>query len=121
KYRTDYTNTFRALTFDNLEEAVLFETREFALWHERWQERLGRQEESKAASNELMQNSNPALIPRNHRVEAALEAAVEQGDYSVIECLVGVPSSHYAHTLEQAAYSTRPAPSRRTFRTFCVT
>src|SRR5699024_11861340 len=31
KYRTDYTNTFRALTFDNLEEAVLFETREFAL------------------------------------------------------------------------------------------
>lgn len=121
KYRTDYTNTFRALTFDNLEEAVLFETREFALWHERWKERLGRQEESKAASNELMQNSNPALIPRNHRVEAALEAAVEQGDYSVMERLLGVLSSPYAHTLEQAAYSTPPAPTSRTYRTFCGT
>src|SRR5699024_5711328 len=99
KYRTDYTNTFRALTFDNLEEAVLFETREFALWHERWKERLGTQEESKAASNELMQITNPAQLPRNPRVEAALEAAVEQGDYSVMERLLGVLSSPYAHTL----------------------
>jgi len=121
KYRADYTNTFRALTFDNLEEAVLFETREFALWHERWKERLGRQEESSAASNELMQNSNPALIPRNHRVEAALEAAVEQGDYSVMERLLDVLSSPYAHTPEQAAYSTPPAPTSRPYRTFCGT
>ena len=30
-------------------------------------------------SNQLMQNSNPAVIPRNHRVEEALEAAVKRG------------------------------------------
>ena len=35
-----------------------------------------------------MRDSNPALIPRNHRVEAALEAAVNQGDYSVMERLL---------------------------------
>ena len=80
KYRADYTNTFRALTFDTMEDTDLFGTPEFAQWHELWQARLGRQQESKASSNQLMQNSNPAVIPRNHRVEAALEAAV-QGDY----------------------------------------
>ena len=63
----------------------LFVTPEFAQWHELWQARLGRQQESKVISQQLMRDSNPALIPRNHRVEAALEAAVNQGDYSVME------------------------------------
>src|SRR5699024_3852720 len=121
KYRTDYTNTFRALTFDDLEEAVLFETRDFPLWLERWNERLVTQAGSNAPSNARRRNRNPALIPRNHRVEAALEAALEQGEYSVMERLLGVLSSPYAHTLEQAAYSTPPAPTSRTYRTLCGT
>jgi uncharacterized protein YdiU (UPF0061 family) len=67
-----------------------------------------------------MRNSNPALIPRNHRVEAALEAAV-QGDYSVMEQLLAVLSNPYAHYPEQADYSTLPTPSTRPYRTFCGT
>ncbi|MDM5154316.1 YdiU family protein [Bacillus sp. DX1.1] len=121
KYRADYTNTFRALTFDTLENTVLFETPEFAQWHEQWQARLGRQQESKNSSHQLMRSSNPALIPRNHRVEAALEAAVEQGDYSVMERLLDVLSSPYAHSSEQADYSTLPVQSSRPYRTFCGT
>lgn len=120
KYRADYTNTFLALTFDTPEDTVLFETPEFAQWHELWQTRLGRQEESEASSKQLMRNSNPALIPRNHRVEAAIEAAVEQGDYSVMERLLDVLSNPYAHTTEQAEYSTLPA-STTPYRTFCGT
>jgi uncharacterized protein YdiU (UPF0061 family) len=121
KYRADYTNTFRALTFDLHEETVLFGTPEFAHWHELWQARLGRQQEPKASSHQLMRNSNPALIPRNHRVEDALEAAVKQGDYSVMEQLLHVLSSPYAHSPEQADYCTLPAPSSRPYRTFCGT
>ncbi|HSR01959.1 MAG TPA: YdiU family protein [Methylophilaceae bacterium] len=34
KYRVDYTNTFRALTFDKLEDTGLFGTTEFTQWHE---------------------------------------------------------------------------------------
>ena len=120
-YRADYTNTFRALTFDNLEDMVLFKAPEFSQWHKRWQERLGRQEEPIAASNELMRNSNPALIPRNHRVEEALEAAVEQGDYSVMERLLEVLSSPYAHAPEQADYCIPPDPPIRPYRTYCGT
>ncbi|MBB6217780.1 uncharacterized protein YdiU (UPF0061 family) [Anaerosolibacter carboniphilus] len=121
KYHADYTNTFRALTFDKSEDTVLFGTTEFAQWHEQWQARLGRQQESKASSHQLMRNSNPALIPRNHRVEEALEAAVKQGDYNVMERLLDVLSRPYAHSPEQADYATLPAISTRPYRTFCGT
>ena len=49
KHGADYTNTFRALTFTTLEDTDLFGSPEFAQWHERWQARLGRQQESKAS------------------------------------------------------------------------
>lgn len=121
KYRGDYTNTFRTLTFDKPEDTVLFGTTEFAQWYELWQARLGRQHEPKASSHQLMLKSNPALIPRNHRVEEALEAAVEQGDYSVMERLLDVLSSPYSHCPEQTYYSTLPATSTHPYRTFCGT
>ncbi|WP_153126652.1 protein adenylyltransferase SelO [Peribacillus tepidiphilus] len=121
KYRADYTNTFRALTYEKLEDTVLFGTTEFTQWHEQWQARLSRQKESKASSSQLMRNSNPSVIPRNHRVEEALEAAVEKGDYSVMEKLLDVLSKPYAHTPEQAEYCTLPPPSDRPYRTFCGT
>jgi uncharacterized protein YdiU (UPF0061 family) len=121
KYHADYTNTFRALTFDTVEDTVLFGSTEFAQWHELWQARLGRQQEPKASSHQLMRTSNPAIIPRNHRVEAALEAAVKHGDYSVMERLLDVLSNPYAHSPEQADYSTLPALSNRPYRTFCGT
>ncbi|MGZ9585860.1 protein adenylyltransferase SelO [Paenibacillus marinisediminis] len=121
KYRADFTNTFRALTFDKPEDNALHGKAEYAQWHEQWQARLGRQQESSDASHQLMRNSNPAVIPRNHRVEEALEAAVERGDYSVMERLLAVLARPYAHTPEQAEYSTLPEPSCNPYRTFCGT
>ena len=121
KYQADYTNTFLALTFDNLEDSDLFSSSEFAEWNERWQTRLGRQQESKADSKQLMRNSNPAVIPRNHRVEAALEAAAEKGDYSVMERLLSVLSNPFEHSPEQAEYATIPEPSSCRYQTFCGT
>lgn len=121
KYRADYTNTFRALTFGRHEETALFGTVEFSQWHEQWQARLGRQKESESTSKQLMRDSNPAVIPRNHRVEVALEAAVEEGDYSVLERLLDVLANPYAHTPEQAEYSTLPAETALPYRTFCGT
>ena len=120
KHGADYTNTFRALTFDKMEDTVLFGTPEFAQWQELWQARLGRQKESKESSNQLMQNSNPAVIPRNHRVEEALEAAVEQEDYSVMERLLDVLANPYAHCEKQAEYAALPE-SPKPYRTFCGT
>ncbi|WP_429472447.1 protein adenylyltransferase SelO [Neobacillus sp. B4I6] len=121
KYKVDYTNTFRALTFDKPEDTDLVETSEFKQWYEQWQARLNRQQESKDSSHQLMRNSNPAVIPRNHRVEAALDAAVNQEDYIVMERLLDVLSSPYAHSPEQAEYCTLPEQSTQPYQTFCGT
>ncbi|WZL71857.1 YdiU family protein [Clostridiaceae bacterium 35-E11] len=121
KYGADYTNTFRALTFDKLEDTVLFGTTEFTQWYELWQSRLKRQHEPKASSHQLMRNYNPAVIPRNHRVEEALEAAVKQGDDRVMKRLLKVLSDPYAHSPDQDEYATLPPPSTRPYRTFCGT
>ncbi|MFJ5758502.1 YdiU family protein [Neobacillus sp. NPDC093182] len=120
KHGADYSNTFRALTLDKPEETSLQGTTEFTEWLERWKARLGRQEESKDSWIQLMRNSNPAVIPRNHRVEEALEAA-NNGDYSVMERLLEVLSNPYAYSPEQIEYTTPPEPSPRPYRTFCGT
>jgi len=121
KYHADFTNTFRALTLDEQPDAKLFDTRDFSEWHETWQSRLGRQQEPKDVSRQLMLNNNPALIPRNHRVEEALEAGVKQGDFGVMEHLLDVLKSPYAYSPDQSDYTTLPEPSACTYRTFCGT
>ncbi|MBM7613884.1 protein adenylyltransferase SelO [Alkaliphilus hydrothermalis] len=121
KYRADYTNTFIGLTFDKLEGTDLFSSTEFSKWHQKWQERRDQQQESKEASHKLMKDNNPAVIPRNHRVEEALEAASKKGDYSVMERLLKVLADPYAHTPEQEEYASLPAPSCGPYRTYCGT
>jgi uncharacterized protein YdiU (UPF0061 family) len=120
-YQADFTNTFRALTLDTSEDTVLFEAAEFAEWQQQWQSRLSRQEEDKAASQQLMRRSNPEVIPRNHRVEEALEAAVKDGDYSVMERLLDALSKPYSYSSERTDYCTLPEQSTRPYRTFCGT
>lgn len=121
EHRADYTNTFRALTFGRPEETGMSGSAEFTAWLERWQARRNRQQEPEEASRQLMRSSNPAVIPRNHRVEEALEAAVEQGDYSVMERLLAVLSKPYAHAPEQAEYAAPPEASACPYQTFCGT
>ncbi|MTV48757.1 YdiU family protein [Heliobacillus mobilis] len=121
KYRADYTHTFRALTLDKPEDTVLYGTPEFTQWHELWQARLARQQESRPSTHQLMQKSNPAVIPRNHRVEEALETAVKEENYCVMERLVNVLSNPYDPSPEQEEYATPPEPAAIPYRTFCGT
>ncbi|MFF0826485.1 YdiU family protein [Brevibacillus sp. NPDC003359] len=120
-HRADYTNTFRAFTINQPEDTVLFGTSGFTEWYEQWKARLARQPEDTAAVQQLMKKSNPAVIPRNHRVEEALEAAWKEGDYTVMERLLAVLSDPYAYTPEQVEYTTLPAESARPYQTFCGT
>ncbi len=121
KYNADYTNTFIALTFNKIDDTELFNSDEFNKWYKLWQERLTRQEKSKDESKELMKNNNPAVIPRNHRVEEALDAAVKDGDYSVMDRLLEALSKPYAHSKEQEYYKTLPEPSNCKYKTYCGT
>ena len=44
---------------------------------------------------DLMHQTNPAIIPRNHRIKQAIETAVGQEDYGPFEKLLEVLSSPY--------------------------
>lgn len=121
KYKADYTNTFRALTLNKLEGGTIFGSQEFKQWYGGWKVRLGKQQQSIESAYQLMKNSNPGVIPRNHRVEAALEAAVNKGDYGVMKRLVAVLADPYSYSSEQEEYTTPPEPSNCSYRTYCGT
>lgn len=121
KNRADFTHTFRALTLDRTEKTALADASEFAAWQEQWQARLSRQQEPQEAVRELMRSSNPAVIPRNHRVEEALDAAVKEGDVSVMERLLKALAEPYAYTPEQEEYAALPEQSACPYKTFCGT
>ncbi len=116
----DFTNTFVALTFDTLENIKGCRTDDFKKWYDKWKERQNRQTRSTEEIHELMRASNPAIIPRNHRVEEALDAATE-GDYSVMERLLEVLKNPFEHTPEQEAYANPPEPTNTPYQTFCGT
>ncbi|RUL50764.1 protein adenylyltransferase SelO [Lysinibacillus antri] len=121
-HRADYTNTFRGLTMEDMKDTPLHDKDDFKAWSEKWQARRARQEQSKDESAQLMKEHNPVVIPRNHRVEEALEAAVNDGDFSVMERLLKVLSNPFDYDSEQAKeYCSLPAPSNLPYRTFCGT
>ncbi|NLP30232.1 MAG: YdiU family protein [Clostridiales bacterium] len=121
KYNADFTNTFRDLTLCRKEDNDMYTSQEFKLWYGKWQERLSRQKEDRQSSLEIMRKNNPSVIPRNHRVEAALEAAVEEGDLSVMKNLNDVLSDPYGYTELQEEYTDLPPLSDIPYRTFCGT
>jgi uncharacterized protein YdiU (UPF0061 family) len=104
----DYTNSFRALATELQPDFPLFHDPGFAAWRQRWQERLSRQPQTAEESRRLMRSRNPAVIPRNHRVEEALAAAVERDDYTVLENLLRVLSRPYDDLPERGGYHLPP-------------
>ncbi|UXH46158.1 YdiU family protein [Rossellomorea vietnamensis] len=120
KHQSDFTNTFRSLTLGR-EKSEGFNTSDFTSWKERWKERLSRQDETMEASKQRMRTSNPSVIPRNHRVEEALKAAVEEDDLTVMNDLLAVLKDPYAYSTDQEEYCTLPSPTTRPYRTFCGT
>jgi uncharacterized protein YdiU (UPF0061 family) len=121
RHGADFSNTFRDLASGSLPEASVFRALDFKHWFERWQARLKRQPDSWEAARRLMNTHNPAVIPRNHRVEEALEAAVERADFTVMEKLLDFLSQPYQDPPEQAGYDQPPPPSAQPYRTFCGT
>ena len=115
----DFTNTFRSLTVASLADDATRADAEFASWHRRLEERRLRQPQSRGEVEVLMRRHNPAVIPRNHKVEEALEAAAA-GDLSVMERLLDVLAAPYDHDRVLPAF-TEPGPAGGLYQTFCGT
>ena len=99
----------------------IFKTKQFEEWHQLWMERLQRQNKSIEEARNLMKKSNPVLIPRNHRVEEALEAAVNRNDYSVMNHLLHALKNPFDYDNINEYYTELPPKSSCGYKTFCGT
>jgi len=123
----DFTLTFRSLSQaaespgqPTRWRALFAESPELDGWLRDWQERLAGDPQSTSDRVAGMRAVNPAFIPRNHRVQAALDAA-ESGDYILFRKLLAILQHPYDDQPEAAAYALPPQPSERVLQTFCGT
>lgn len=112
----DYTLSFRELA----SRAEAKDASRFGEFEEQWRRRIGEQRTQTGEVAEFMNSVNPLFIPRNHRVEQAIQQAME-GDYSVFEDLNTVMSRPFTEQPEFIHYADAPEPSERVTRTFCGT
>jgi uncharacterized protein YdiU (UPF0061 family) len=111
----DFTNTFRALS-DGTARDQFVDPAAYDSWAEGWQRRLQGEPDPVA----LQRASNPAFIPRNHRVEEMISAAVS-GDYSLFDRLNAALSRPYEDQPENADLQRPPTPDEEVQATFCGT
>ena len=116
----DFTNTFRSLTGGDPGGAAAGADPGREAWHRRWQARRGRQPQSSHEAEALMRQHNPAVVPRNHNVEAALAAATTMHDLSVMEQLLDALATPFDHARDLPMYSA-PGPGEQRYVTFCGT
>ncbi|MFK7868032.1 MAG: YdiU family protein [Roseobacter sp.] len=111
--QADFTNTFDALARGDARDQVIDRVA-FDAWHGRWTQRLA----SEDAAEQTMQAANPRVIPRNHRIEAMIEAAVA-GDFAPFARLMAAYADPYGTA--DLDLMRPPAANEQVTATFCGT
>jgi serine/tyrosine/threonine adenylyltransferase len=126
--QADFTLTFRRLSDTALDPAddagvrqLFADPAAYDEWAVRWRQRTGDESQDAAARRSAMRFVNPAFIPRNHRIEAVIEAAVNRDDFAPFEELLTVLSKPYDDQPAFADYADPPKPDQRVLQTFCGT
>lgn len=122
----DYTQLFRSLADVLLgqkesAQALFTNASAFNAWLVRWQQRLAKENSMTEQKVSLMNSVNPIYIPRNHKIEEAIEAAVESADFSKFEILNEILSRPYEHQQERENYALGAPESFAAYKTFCGT
>jgi serine/tyrosine/threonine adenylyltransferase len=113
----DFTLTFRRLSEYPSEKV----SPGMEAWLKDWRQRLEQDPQTATERAENMRRVNPAFIPRNHRVEAALTAASDGNDLKPLHQLLAILQRPYDDQPEAAEYAQPPQPSERVLKTFCGT
>jgi protein adenylyltransferase len=123
----DYTIFFRGLCAaaadaagDARVAALFAHPGAFHDWAETWRRRLARESVTPEARASAMRLVNPALIPRNHRIEAMIQAAL-RSDFEPFETLTRALERPYDDQPELAYLSEPPLVEERVQRTYCGT
>jgi uncharacterized protein YdiU (UPF0061 family) len=124
----DFTLTFRGLcdaaeqaAGDAVVRSLFVNPREYDEWASRWRARLTREPLEPRARAAAMRQVNPAFIPRNHRIEQVIDAAVERQDFEPFAKLSAVLSQPYRSQAGFETYADPPQPEERVHQTFCGT
>ena len=120
EHRADYTATLRGLSEETTPETPFFREPGFLAWRDRWEARLARQSGPIVNARKKMRTLNPAVIPRNRRVEEVLEAAATR-NLAPLERLLSALSRPYEHLPAYADLAEPPAPWPTPYKTFCGT
>jgi len=121
----DFTNSFRALcdAAEGTEDRARTQLGDSTAgddWLHRWRTRIAHEAAERAPRAAGMRRANPAVIPRNHRVASALEAAVSD-DLGPLEDLMQVLSSPWEQRPDSLPYQSPPEPHEIVHQTFCGT
>jgi protein adenylyltransferase len=126
--QADFTLTFRRLSDAALDPGGDAEVRRlfaeptaYDEWSARWRQRISDEPRDPAARQAAMRSVNPAFIPRNHLIEAVIDAAVNRDDFAPFEQLLVVLSKPYQDQPTLAGYAEPPKPHQRVLQTFCGT
>ncbi len=124
--QADFTTTFRGLcALAESDSAAkldrLSAEADFAAWLQEWRTRLAAEARPAAEVAASMRAVNPKYIPRNHRIEQSIEAAVERGDFAPFEKLLSVVLRPFDEQPDAAEYAAEPEPHERVAQTFCGT
>ena len=117
--KMDYTNTFCHLMNFEIEKNKNFNDDDFVSWKKRWKERLIIENNNPKKYVKLMRNSNPLIIPRNHKVEEVLKEA-DRGNLKPIDKFLEVIHNPYDEKKEIFEYQI-PSTSKEKYQTFCGT
>ena len=120
KKKADYTNTFCFLMNPNFKDKKIYNDESFLYWKKQWQDRLKINGNSSEESLKLMRSSNPLIIPRNHKVEEALDSA-NNGDLNPTKNLLKILEKPYEDRKEINEYQSSAPPSNKIYKTFCGT
>jgi serine/tyrosine/threonine adenylyltransferase len=127
KGNADFTLTFRRLGDAALDPAndanvrsLFNEPAAFDEWAARWRQRITEEPQSPTERQAAMRAINPAFIPRNHRIEAVISAAVAD-NYAPFEELIKVLAKPFEDQPEFSDYADPPKPEERVCQTFCGT
>lgn len=126
KEKTDFTLAFRNLgkVMEGKQEAFisLFSDGDKAeAWIADWKKLLNNKNIPHTEALKIMNQANPAYIPRNHQVEKAISAAVENSDFSIAERLLDVLKHPYKERPEFLEYTSPPEATEKVYQTFCGT
>jgi serine/tyrosine/threonine adenylyltransferase len=126
--QADFTLVFRRLSDaardpenDSEVRQLFAEPAAYDDWAARWRQRIGHEPQSAGDRSTAMRAVNPAFIPRNHRIEAIIDAAVNRDDYAPFEELIAVLTKPFEDQPEFAGYAEPPKPEQRVLQTFCGT